>query len=812
MAKDVKMFYAEDDIEKIQLKTNMYIQSYGDWGALHLGKEVMQNSIDEINDPNSPGTKMIITYDELDGSLTVEDDGRGFPETDYPLDIFCTKIQSGSKFFREQSGGSSGEFGLGLTVVNALSTRFIVTSYREKEKTAHTLVFENGKKVKDEFKPLPKSKPHGTLLKFIPNQKYLGKGTKIPYDEVYKWLDKMMYQFSDETNITIVLDRCKGFEKLDHKVFKKKDIADLINYIVSSESMLVKPIKLHKKTVVEETIREEVKLKDFTASVVFAYDNDPYMCDSYCNFTNTTDNGVHVDAAEEAICRFLQTKVKASMSEREKDKLDILWVDVKDGLKLIVNLNTDMQVGFVGNAKEKIGNKDIVPIMKSIITDELTTYFDKNPDKLNSIIKVVKANAKARVELNKIKSATTKEKMTSFKENSIPHYTKANNDGKKYRELFIIEGDSAAGSAKQGRDDNTQAFYAVKGVTLNPLKTPMTKIMSEKDGNDEWRNYIRALRCGWGSNFNLDKLHFDKIIIMSDADIDGHGITEGILLFHMVCLPEIVKAGKLYKVVPPLYKIDSKKKPFVRSKSEYVSTYQDTIINNYKVWFGKSEEPVKKSVFKEFILDTVTYQDDLKTTAEHIRANKFLIEMVSAILVSCIKDLDENYDIESWLDKQSNITKLMKPIQKKFPELTYDNAYSIVGPADGKQQLLTIDRTFIRRVKSFFSIYTKWGLYMGVQEKDRDKEVMTIGNFLDVTSKYVPKIQMRYKGLGEMTPSQLWETTLNPDTRILIQMTSEDIEKELEVFNKLNSEKPKYKELRKEMMRQYKINREDLDN
>ena len=185
--------------------------------------------------------------------------------------------------------------------MNALSTKFIVTSYREKEKTVHTLVFENGKKVKDEFRDLPKSKPHGTILKFIPNQKYLGKGTKIPYDEVYKWLDKMMYQFSDETNITITLDRCRGFEKLDHKVFKKKDISELIKYILSEENTLIKPIKLHKKITVEETVRDEVKLKDFTASVVFAYDDTEYMCDSYCNFTNTTDNGVHVDAAEEAI-------------------------------------------------------------------------------------------------------------------------------------------------------------------------------------------------------------------------------------------------------------------------------------------------------------------------------------------------------------------------------------------------------------------------------------------------------------------------------------------------------------------------------
>ena len=231
MAKDVKMFYIEDDIKKIQTKTNLYIQKYGPEGAFHLVREIIQNSIDEVIDPESNGSNIYISYDMENDKLVCEDDGRGFPETDYNLDIFCTKNQSGSKFFRDQGGSSAGEFGVGLTVVNALSTQFTITSYREKEDYKHTIVFEEGEKKDDQMISHPKEKlKHGSRITFIPSKKYLGKNTKIPYKDMVEWIEKMTY-FIYGKKVKITVDIFKGLTLKETYKFKPKKFDDLLDKI-----------------------------------------------------------------------------------------------------------------------------------------------------------------------------------------------------------------------------------------------------------------------------------------------------------------------------------------------------------------------------------------------------------------------------------------------------------------------------------------------------------------------------------------------------------------------------------------------------
>lgn len=816
MAKDVTMSYIEDDIKKIQAKTNLYLQSYGEQGAKHLMQEVVQNAVDEAIDPNSQCDETDITLDLLEDSITVEDNGRGFPEKDYPLDIFCTKIQSGSKFTREQGTASAGEFGVGLTCVNALSTQFILTNYREKEKYIHRIEFSEGEKISDVMEPQKKGgKKHGVIVKFIPSKKYLGKSTKLPCDDIMEWIDKISYDFPENYKINFTVT--KGLEKVEERTYKAKDPIGLLHDI-SGDNFLIKPIKLVKtgEFIEKSLVNEDGRVCEYTLTIMLCYDEYPETSyDSYCNFANTTEGGVHLDAVETALCRYLQKKAKDALTEKEKEKIDILWNDVRSNLKMVVQLKTNANVQFVGNAKKKVAAEQLTPVILDATTGLLEDYFEGSSEKdvrLKQFIKVIKLNAKARIEANKIKAATTKESMTSLKEHTIKNYTPPTSRGKHYRELLMVEGDSAAGSADGGREPETQGIFAFRGVVANPMKCTLAELMHPVTGNAEWRNFVRASRMGIGPDFDISKSHFDKYIIITDADIDGHGISEGMCLFFLYSMPEVVKAGMLYRAVTPLYKIDNKKHPFVTTKEELVGLYQDDIIKHYDImivgWDPKTK--IKKSEFREFIFDTDEYPDNLVHLAKHFKVNKLLIERIAAFLVYKFDDMDIDFDIDSKLSDQKFIKEFMEILQKSFPEISFINN-CIRGVIDNRFQSLYINNRFIRKVSILFDIYRKYGYSLIVDDK-KDKKPMSIIQFLDATSKFKAKIIERYKGLGEMTSEELWDTTLNPDTRTLIQLTTEDLEKELDAFHKFNGPSNKDKARRKEMMKGYRIKMSDLDN
>lgn len=447
MANDVKMLWVEDDIEKIQTKTNLYIQQYGEAGAFHLVREVIQNAIDECIDTDSPGKNIYVSYDKEMDMITTEDDGRGFPEKDYPLDIFCTKLQAGSKFFREQSGGTAGEFGLGLTATCALGTFFRITSYRDKENYKHTIEFTEGRKTKDIKEKLTKNdKRHGSTVSFIPSKKFLGNDTKIPFDDVNEWIEKM--SFFIPKGIKITVDLFKGIKLKKTYVYESQPFKKLLDKVVGDNKVSSR-CEFNGDDIYEDVIRgtildsgnevnHERKIdRNIHIDVALAYnqDSNETIYDSYCNFTNTTDGGIHIDTLEQCFCRYMTSKVYATMTDAQKEKTKILWEDIKSGLSAVINLSTNAQVDFVGNAKQKIGNTKLIPTIKNIINKGLNDFFDKNQSCLNEYIKIIKLNAKARIEMQKVKVATQRERMNSFKEFEMKKFIPCNNKGNKFREL-----------------------------------------------------------------------------------------------------------------------------------------------------------------------------------------------------------------------------------------------------------------------------------------------------------------------------------------------------------------------------------------
>ena len=805
--KDVEMSWVEDDIEKIQNKPNLYLMKYGSAGCNHMAREIIQNSYDEEIDTDSPGSKVTVKVDTLVDQLTVIDDGRGFPETKFPLDIFCTKLQSGSKSTRSQSGGTAGEFGVGATVVNALSTKFSIRNYRKDENYIHTIEFEYGKKVKDKFEKNPKGL-HGSEVSFIPDRKYLGKNAHIDVDGLYQWIDALSYLLgSEKKKIVTYFEEWNGLKLVRKEKISSKPFSELLGSICKKP--ITTQVDIHKRGKIEEVdINEKKSKKNILIEVSFAYDGNsnpdiPTQIDSYCNYTNTIDGGVHVTTVDSCICRYLQNETRNSLSDREKEKIDILWQDIRTDLRVVINLSSDAQVQFMGNAKTQIGNENLVPVIKDLVNEGLKEFFDKNPSVLQSYIKIVKTNAKARIELNKIKSTNTKPKTDRFHNFTNDSFTACNNRGKQYKELYLIEGrQSAAGSVIDARNPDVQAVLGFRGVTANAYKRDINTIFD----NVEWKNYCNIINYDIKSG-NVKNVAYNKIIISTDADTDGYQISAGICAFHARFARPIVEAGLLYKVYPPLYLVDDKFHPFVRNKRELIDLYMNHIVNNFKVEL-KISGPLKKSELKDFVYDTEYYFDEISLIAKHYSISRGLIEILAFNFIMYMETKGVSFD--KALHNTKFVTKLMSEIQHKYPEIIL-NGSTIQGVIDGHYQALTITQNFINKVMMFKDIYLHYGLYLKFSDNGSEYKDGTIGDLLAVSLKYQPAIKKRYKGLGEAQWWDLAETIMDPSKRILIQLTLDDVDRDLAIIEALHSGSVEAKRYRKKLMSEYKISRDEID-
>lgn len=328
----------------------------------------------------------------------------------------------------------------------------------------HTITFKNGKKVKDTTKK--SKKEHGCILKFSPNTKYLGKSAKIPKKGLIAWIENISYFIPK--NCKIQLEIYKGMELKEKFKYKSRSISELLSsHIPETDEKISSLYTFEGSTKLEEDFRGERKIKrDLKLEFAFQYTNtiEPWI-DSYCNYVNTTSGGIHLTSVQEALWRYFTKKTTETLTDKEKEKYKILKVDVEAGLNLVVNIFTDAQMQFVGQTKNEVSSDDLIDPIKQIATDALEEYFRENKNALTQITKIIKTNCKARNDLNKLKATTIKETVNKFEKHTMKNFTPCNNDGKAYKELHICEGGSAKGSLVDGRDSDTQAFLAFRGVS-----------------------------------------------------------------------------------------------------------------------------------------------------------------------------------------------------------------------------------------------------------------------------------------------------------------------------------------------------------
>lgn len=657
---------------------------------------------------------------------------------------------------------------------------------------------------------------HGTVLQFKASRKYFGPESKFPYKDCVKWLETLMHFPMNNPNIKVEMNIFDIMKLKESYKFKQKKFSDLIDkYLSDGKERFAPVLNLSGSTTMDEYINGEKKKKNLRVDVAISYDPNYETCyDSYCNYTNTTNGGIHVETVEKAFCNFMQVKCRDKMTDNQKEKTPIIWNDIRSGLVMIVNLSTDAQVRFEGNMKDRIGNPELARPISDIVFKELNKIFNKEADIFDKFIRIIKDNAKNRVELQKLRTATKTERMNNLSEHAIDKYIPCMNSGREYKALYLVEGASAGGSVRNALNPRTDAVLLLRGNIPNVSGMSISDMMK----NTEIKLMVTVMRCGIGPTFDINKLYFDRINIMTDQDVDGFNISSEILALFYYYFPEIIKAGKLYKITTPLYQLDDKDHPFVHNKKEMIEIYHKKIIKKYKIKFEGDDEYASKSEITQFLEDTYDYREDLINAAKSLgKTNKFLVEIAIAYLVmlDAVRDDNDVDRMNEALEKQKFLSVYMNRIQKnpKFKEVIYKD-HRVQGIVEGHYRLVKLAHRFLKKVSTLIPIYKKYGYIIKVKEKDGDSRKMTIGEFLDMCYEFYPVRLHRFKGLSEINAKDLKNTAMDFNNRVSTVYTLSSAKRELEesIMETVHGKKEKNLKARKKMMEEYKIHKDDIDN
>jgi DNA gyrase subunit B len=539
-----------EGLEGVRKRPSMYIGSTDSSGLHHLVFEVVDNSIDEAM---AGFCKNIVVTLHKDGSVSVLDDGRGIPPDIHPqykvsgIELALTKLHAGGKFEGKVYKVSGGLHGVGVSVVNALSEELYIEVYRDGKKYFQT--FSRGKSItnlKEEEIPEVKT---GTYVRFKPDREIF-ETTEFNYEIIKERLKTLAF-----------LNKGLKIKLIDERVNKEEEflfeggIKSYFEEILKDKDLVSSPIYFFEEK------------EDYFFEVIFAYTNTTKSnILSYVNSIFTYEGGTHLTGFKSGLTKFLNEEGKKFEFLKNDDSFT--WEDVSEGLFSIINIKI-FEPQFEGQTKTKLGNSWVKKEFEDFIYHNLLSYLEKNPNTLKAILKRVELSKKAREAARKARELVRKK--VFFDETLPGKLADCSEKDPEKAELFIVEGESAGGSAKQGRNRTTQAILPLKGKILNAIKSSIHKILD----NNEIKSIIASLGTGILENFDISKLRYKKIIIMTDADIDGSHIKTLLLAFFWTYLREIIEKGYLYVALPPLYKIlYGRNTIYVYSESE-----KDSIVN-----------------------------------------------------------------------------------------------------------------------------------------------------------------------------------------------------------------------------------------
>ena len=545
-------------LDAVRKRPGMYIGSTGPDGLHHLVYEVVDNCIDEAM---AGYCDTILVVLEKNDTVRVEDNGRGIPVDIHPeegvsaLELVLTRLHAGGKFDKGSYKVSGGLHGVGVSVVNALSTGMEAIVCRDGFE--YVQKFAAG----EPLGPVAKrgeTQKRGTTIRWTADPTIFTETTTYNFDVLAVRLRELAFL---NNTISIVLR--------DERLSTPKEVTFAFD---GGLSHFVRYLNESKQVLPKEPIYFDGEKNDVIVELAMQY-NDGYKENilSFVNDINTREGGTHLEGFKTALTRVMNEFLKknAKLSKRMEKEEKLMGEDVRAGLTAVLSVKVP-EPQFEGQTKTKLGNSDVRSIVDTFINEKLTLFFEQNPTEIDKILEKAVGEATARIAARKAKEATRRKSgLDSF---GLPgKLADCSSKDPEKCEVYIVEGDSAGGSAKKGRDSKTQAILPLWGKMLNVEKTRLDKVMS----NEKLQPIIATLGTGIGEDFNLDKIRYHKIIIMADADVDGSHIRTLLLTFFFRYMPELIEHGYVYLAMPPLYKISyNKKEWYVYDDSE-----RDSILN-----------------------------------------------------------------------------------------------------------------------------------------------------------------------------------------------------------------------------------------
>ena len=749
-----------EGIEAVRLRPAMYIGDTATRGLHHLVYEVVDNSVDESL---AGYCNSIMVGVHADNSVEVIDNGRGIPvdmhktEKKPAVEVALTTLHAGGKFDHRSYKVSGGLHGVGVSCVNALSDWLEVEVKRD-GKIYHQR-YERGKTV-SKLTVIGKSNSTGTKITFKPDKSIFSK-TEYSYDLLSQRLRELAFLN-------------KGLKiKLTDERSDKESVFEFSGGIISFVEYLNKNKNpLHNKVVYFEKNQDDINVE-----VALQY-NDGYAetIFSFANNINTTEGGTHLSGFKSALTRAINQYAKSK--NLLKDDIAITGDDAREGLTAVISVKVP-NPQFEGQTKTKLGNSEVEGLVASASLDALASYFEENPSVANKIIDKVIVASRAREAARKARELTRRK--GALEGAGLPgKLADCSERDAALCELYIVEGDSAGGSAKQGRDRRFQAILPIKGKILNVEKSRLDKILS----NEEIRTIITALGTGIGEEFDLSKLRYHTLMLMADADIDGSHIRTLLLTLLYRQMPKLVEAGHVYITQPPLYKIKrGQREEYIQTEKQMDEMLLDLGREDHKLLRVKDKQVFTDNQFKELLtllveLDKLGRYLDKKGVnfAEYL---SFRHQKTKKMPVYRVKV--DGKDLFLYSDKE-----LAALTEKEGKEVERD-VLQLFESQEIEEVVAKVEKLGFE-IESYFSsiIIPKSGV---VKESDKKikavyritndegaKEVFSLRELLAYIKEVAVKgmhIQ-RYKGLGEMNPHQLWDTTMDPEKRTILQVKLED--------------------------------------
>ncbi|KAJ57372.1 DNA gyrase subunit B [Actibacterium mucosum KCTC 23349] len=760
-------------LEAVRKRPGMYIGDTDDGSGLHhMVYEVVDNGIDEALAGHADHVTVKI---HADNSVSVGDNGRGIPVDIHPeegvsaAEVIMTQLHAGGKFDSNSYKVSGGLHGVGVSVVNALSDWLELRIWRDGKE--HSARFEGGDTVKHLEIVGDANGRTGTEVRFLAST-----GTFSNLDYVYKTLEHRLRELAFlNSGVRIILEDERPAEPLRTEMFYDGGVREFVRFVDRSKTALM-----------PEPIFMSGERDDIGVEVAMWW-NDSYH-ENVLPFTNNIpqrDGGTHLAGFRGALTRTI-TRYAQDSGIAKKEKVNFTGDDAREGLTCVLSVKVP-DPKFSSQTKDKLVSSEVRPAVEGLVNEKLSEWFEENPAVAKQIVGKIVEAAQAREAARKARELTRRK--TALDVNYLAGKLKdcSEKDASK-TELFLVEGDSAGGSAQTGRDRRNQAILPLRGKILNVERARFDRMLSSQ----EIGNLVMALGTGIGRDeFNIEKLRYHKVVIMTDADVDGAHIRTLLLTFFFRQMPELIEGGYLYIAQPPLYKV-------ARGKSE-VYLKDQPALDDYLVEQGVDGAVLRLASGEELA------GADLARVVDGARAFRKVLEafpthyprhiLEHAALAGAFDPGQADADLQRVAD---NVAARLDMVAAEYERgwqgrITQDHGIRLSRVLRGVEELRTLDGAVLRsgeaRRLSEVSQANRASFAEPsvLSRRDRSQAVHGPTELLDAILEEGARglTLQRYKGLGEMNPEQLWETTLDPEARTLLQVTVDDVAEADDVFTKL---------------------------